>query len=94
MLGVLGPAHSALGEAVGALHTPLDVGILGAGVVGPGPHVVQAGGHQAVLVMIGVLGDAVGVLELGARVGAADAGDALGIAEQVAEDVHMVDAHA
>ena len=58
-----------------------------------GPDVVPGRGAQAVGVFQDVEHDAVAVRKCGARIGARAGVDALGIAEEIAEHVQVMDAH-
>ena len=84
---IVGPSDRALGDALRALDSPLNV------VVDPRVAVVEADRAKAVLVLEDVEGHAVLVREVVARVVADRDDDPLGIAEQVAERVEVVDRH-
>ena len=93
-VGILTPADVALGQAVEPLDAPLDSDVgRGTFTGGAGPSVVDGDGAQAVGVFENVTGNAVAVRELRTRIGADGAVNPLGIAEPVAERVHVVDGH-
>ena len=87
------PAEITFRKAFGSFHTPVDVIVLLTRLLRPCPHIVQAGSHKSVFVLIGILYNAVGMLKFCSRIGPAHCRDLLWIAEEIAENIQMMHRH-
>ena len=88
------PADRALGDALRALDAPVDVLVVLVAILArTGPHILQRHGQHARREFHRRDGDAVGMVELRARILAGQRRDLVRIAEQEAQHVEMMHAH-